>query len=255
MNRLRLGAVLALAATLVLCAHAPRVFAAAEVHRFNLVIAGIPTKVDGGDLNRQIEDFNRAKLDPIGREGLSAIRFAWLFDVQFHYFVRENVAVNLGVGQLKSNTSREYLPGILQDIRIRGEVLSVPVHVGGDLYFRPYNQGDFRARAYVGAGFMSMVDNKALVEQVETNTDTLTTLGGSTRSVGVGDSPGYYVETGAHLFFAARYSVMLGAVYRSAKIRGMVDRVTREPLLRPDGKPYTLDLSGAGVKMAILIGF
>lgn len=254
MNRFRPGAFLALAAILGLGAYAPQARASAEIHKFNFVLSGIPTKIDGGDLNKSIEELNRSKLDPLGREGLDPLRFAWLFDASLHYFVKESFAVNMGVGQLRSHTRREYLPAVLQDIRIRGEALSIPVHVGGNLYFRPYNQGDFRARAFVGAGFMSMVHNKALIELVETSTDTATTLGGSLRVVGVQDGPGYYVETGVHMFFAARYSVMLGAMYRSAKISGMLNRSTRQPFVRPDGGPYTFDLSGVGVRMALAIG-
>ena len=254
MNRFRPGALLALAVTVALAALAPRAFAAAEVHRLSIVVSGIPTFVDGGDLNREIEYLNTTKLERGGRQGLDKIKFAWLFDARIHYFVRENVAVNLGVGQLRHQSRREYLPGILQDIQFRAEALSVPVLAGTAVYFRPYNQGDFRARAYLGGGFMSMVYNKALIEQVEVNTDSLTTLGGSTRSVAVRDSPGFYVEGGVHMFFATRYSVLLSAVYRSAKIREMLDRRTREPFRRSDGSTYTLDLSGVGARMALAIG-
>ena len=73
------------------------------------------------------------------------------------------------------------------------------------------------------------------------------------------------------MFFASRYSVIVGAVYRSMKIRdlandGMImvpDRPAgrahlRTQLLGTDGKPVRipeLDLSGVGVRMALGIGF
>jgi hypothetical protein len=72
--------------------------------------------------------------------------------------------------------------------------------------------------------------------------------------VAVRDSPGFYLETGVHMYFAARYSVMLGAVYRSAKIRDLLDRETRQPFRRPDGSTFSLDLSGFGARMALGIG-
>ncbi len=255
MNRFRLAAVPALAMALVLTIRVPCARAAAEVHRLNLVISAIPTQVVGGDFNDQLEQYNRARLDPRDIEGLDKISFGWLYDAELRYLVRQNVAVSLGVGQLRTQSKREVLPGILQDIHLRAELLSVPVHLGGTYYFQPYNQGDFQARFYLGGGFLSLVHNKALLEQVEINTDSVTTLGGTQSRAAMRDAPGYYAEAGVHMFFAARYSVVLGAIYRSARIRDMIDRETRQVVVTPDGSRFTLDAGGLGARMGVAIGF
>ena len=72
---------------------------------------------------------------------------------------------------------------------------------------------------------------------------------------GTRDSPGYYIQTGAHMFFAARYSAMAGVIYRSAKIENLVDNETLQPIYDLNGDPVDLDLSGFGVRMSIGIGF
>ena len=246
LSRVRFGVVLA--AAVALGAVAREAGAAAEVHRLNLVISAIPTQVQATDFNRDLDQFNRIYLEPGGLEGIKKITFAWYYDVQLRYFVRQNVAVCAGAGQLRSATKREFLPAIDQDVQLRAEILSVPVQVGGAYYFQPYNQGDFQARAYLGGGLMSLVYNR---ERFGINT---TFVGGSFQRSGRGDSPGFYVETGAHMFFAARFSAMVGAIYRNAKIRDLEGRVRspagifRVPV--PD-----LDTSGVGARMALAIGF
>jgi hypothetical protein len=108
----------------------------------------------------------------------------------------------------------------------------------------------------VGGGFLSLTSTRALFQLHETNTDSVTTFGGSFVTAAVRNAPGFYVEGGVHMFFASRYSVMLSGVYRSAKIADMIDRETRQPLLDPsDGKPFELDLSGAGFRAGVGIGF
>ena len=67
----------------------------------------------------------------------------------------------------------------------------------------------------------SLVYNRARFQAVESRTDSTNTLGGTYKISAKGDSPGYYLEGGVHMFFAARYSVMLGAIYRSAMVRNM----------------------------------
>ena len=251
---LRLAAALALSAV-ALAAAAPRVQASAEIHKLSLVLSAIPTSVNGGDLNDAIQHLNDVHLDPKGLEGVNKIQFAWMYDAELHYFVRSNVAVGFGVGQIHTSQKSEFLPAIRQDIQIRAELLSVPIHLGADYYFTPYNQGDFQARGYFGGGAIAAVGNKALMEQVEVGTDTLTTLGGNYNIAYVRDSPGYYIEGGVHMFFASKLSVMLGAQYRSIVVRGMLDRSTYLPAYAPDGKEFTLDVSGIGFRMAAGIGF
>jgi hypothetical protein len=107
---------------------------------------------------------------------------------------------------------------------------------------------------------MAVTNGKVFFEQLESNTDTTTTIGGSFRVKGRGDAPGYFVEFGAQMWFASRFSVMLGATYRSMDIRSLTYEAelvhqdgTTEPYI-PIYVPSTLDLSGVGLRMAVLIG-
>jgi hypothetical protein len=234
--------------------------AAAEVHRLNLVLSSNPTSISSGDVNEQIQDFNRIRLAPRGLEDVETIGFGWLYQAELRYFVRPNVAASFGVGHLRSISRREFLPRISQRINLRAEIISVPLHAGATYYLAPYNQGDFQARAYLGGGFMSVTNNKFVFESLESQTDTSTTLGGSFRTRARRDAPGYYLEAGAHMFFAVRYSVMLGAIYRSAVIRDMI--VTQEiideetgAVTRLPGTPIDMDVGGLGARMAVAIGF
>jgi len=230
--------------------------AAAEVHKFSLVLSAVPTSVSAGEFNDQIEEINTTQLEPVGRNGIDTINNAWLYQAEFRYFVRPNVAVSAGVGQLRSQTKREFLPALQQDIQLRVEMLSVPIHVGGAYYFTPYNQGDFQARAYVGGGVMGLVHNRIRFQVYEVADETTSIFGRSFLVEGHGDSPGFYGEFGVHMFFAARYSVLIGALYRSAEIRDM-----RAKLIPANGEPEDLgvlsdlDTSGLGARMAIAIGF
>lgn len=241
-------------ALLALVVGARGAFAAAEVHRFNLVLSSIPTQVQGGGFNKSLDYFNRTRLRPRGLENLDEVTFAFLHTAELRYFVRPNVAISAGVGQLRSQTKREFLPAIQQSIQLRAEMLSVPVYVGAAYYLAPYTQGDFQARAYMGGGFVSQVYNRSVFEQVESRTDSLTSLGGNFRQDAIRDAPGYYVEAGAHMWFPLRYSVMLSIVYRGGEVRELIDQATHRPLFGPDGKPLTLDVGGVGGRMAIAIG-
>ena len=280
MTRLRLGALLALAVAFGAVSLSPEAMAAAEVHHLNLVLSAMPSQLDGGGMNGLLGRYNQYPLEARGFEPIDKLSMAWVFDAELRYFVRPSFAMAVGVSQLKVQTKREFLPSIGTSINVSGELLSVPIHVGAQYYLAPYTQGDFQARAFVGGGLMSLTGTRALFSTIESGLpirsgDTLdvASLGGDNRLVARGDSPGYYAEVGAHLFFAARYSVIVGAVYRSMKIRDLAnngvimvpdgppspdDPPLRMKLLGKDGKPVgirELDLSGLGVRMALGIGF
>lgn len=236
---------------------------APELHKLNLILSSNPTQIIAGDLNDFINDFNRFQLEPRGMEALDNISFAWYHQAELRYFVRPNWALSAGFGQIRSQSRREFLPRISQIIVLRTDVLSVPVHVGATYYLAPYTQGDFQARAYLGGGFMSLTNNKIVFEQLEFQADSATTLGGSRRSKARADGPGYYAEFGGHMFFASRYSVMIGAIYRSATVRRthVVNEVvvpggTGTVTAIPDENPgIGLDTSGLGLRMGVGIGF
>ncbi len=240
--------------------------AAADVHKLSLTLSGMPTSVKTGDFNDAIEQYNRSFLSPRGYEGLPTINFTWMFDGQFRYFVRENFSINVGVGQIRASQEKEFLPALSQAINVRAEVLSVPVHVGGAYYLQPYNQGDFRARAFVGAGLVQYTHSRATFEQVLTNADTtLSDFGGSFRSVLTQDAPGYYLEGGANMWFASRYGVLLSVMYRSGELRNVIEGeryingfkapgFVPAPLNNSKGEPFKLDVGGLGIRLGVLIG-
>jgi hypothetical protein len=243
------------AAAMGLAIRAPQALAAAEEHRFNLVLSATPSSLNGGDFNKTIDNFNQTVLDPWGRESLEKVTFAWLFQAKLSYLVRQNVAVSVGVGQIKSATRREYLPALQQSATVNAELVAVPVDVGATYYMQPYNQGDFRARAFLGGGVTSSVYNRTSFEIVSNIPNPADPLSYDGKVLVLRDSPGWYAETGVHMFFASRFSVIISALYRNMKVAQMVDEQTRLPAYTYEGKPFMLDLSGLGIKGAVGIGF
>ncbi|MBK7368345.1 MAG: hypothetical protein IPJ04_10670 [Candidatus Eisenbacteria bacterium] len=265
MTRFRPGAVVA-AALICLCAAAftaVEAHAAAEVHRLSLMLSGVPTGVNGGDFNDAIDYYNVTHLSPRQYESMPKVSFSWLFDSELRYFVRPNFAVTAGVGHLRAGHHQEFLPALSQAIDIRTELLTVPVHVGGSYYLKPYNQGDFQARGFIGGGYVQYTYTKTALVQTLSSPDSALSyvMTGSFRQAQSQDSPGYYLEGGAHMFFASRFSALLAVMYRSGQIRNM--NVTEnwstaspgnptQPFLKPTD---TLDVGGVGFKMAVGIGF
>lgn len=244
--------------------------AAATVSRLNLVLSGTPTTVAGGDFNDAIENYNHQQLDPLGYERLKSLSFTWAFDAELRYFVRPNFAVTAGVSHMRVGERKEFLPSITTGVNLHTEILTVPVHVGAAYYLQPYNQGDFQARAYFGGGMVQYTHSRARFEQVlsmsEYDSVLVARTGGTQRYSLTQDAPGYYVEGGAHMFFASRFSAMVGLVYRSGVLRGMrldaadengvpVDLPRFTEVRNPDGSEFQVDVSGIGVKMAVGIGF
>jgi hypothetical protein len=169
------------------------------------------------------------------------------------YFVTRSVSMNAGVGQLRSKTTKEYLPALSTSINVRADLITVPVHVGAAYYLQPYNQGDFQARMFFGGGLVSYTHSRTSFEQRLAGTGA--DEAGTFKFTNTQDSPGYYGEFGTHMFFASRYSVLLSALYRSGRIERMVDERTGVVVLDPEtGKPFSLDVSGFGLRMAAIIG-
>lgn len=239
--------------TFALLAPATSAFAAAEVHRLSLVLSAIPSEIKGGDFNRDIDFINRNFLENRGLAGLDKVTYGWMYDAELRYFVRPAWAVTAGVGQLKKQTLREYLPGLQQQIQIRQEILSVPIHLGGAYYFEPYNQGDFQARGFFGAGVLSLSQNR-VTQQVSS------TVGQNSFNRWNGSGPGFYGEGGVQMFFASSFSVILSAVYRDMKSNNMVfttgdPSVINYPAANAyAGTPYKLDASGLGFRLGVAIG-
>ena len=228
---------------------AGRAHAAAEVHKFSLVFSAIPSQIVGGDFNDTIDLVNKTGILPFGLEGLDKITYGWQFDAELRYFVRPNFAVAAGVGQLRSKSRRQYSFSRIDDITVTAEMLSAPVHLGGDYYFTPYNQGDFQARAYVGGGLLNLTSTHASITTVRETT----VNPGTSTSLWAGDATGWYTEFGAHMFFAVRYSVMLGAIYRSAVVGNTAYYANGQLVSNYGGR--NIDMGGAGARMSLAVGF
>ncbi len=234
-------------------------FAAAEVHRLSLAISGTPTQLNAGDFNDVIDFYNRVVLTPPPRsfEPLDKVKFTWLFDSELRYFVTRNMSINAGVGQLRASSAKEYLPALSQAINVRAEIVTVPVHLGATYYLQPYNQGDFQARLLVSGGVVQYSHTRMTFLQQLSGVDPISSaeLGGSFKESITQDGPGYYAEGGVHMFFAARYSVLLSAFYRSGELAGFVDERTGLPVANPQtGEPFRLDVGGIGLRLAAVIG-
>ena len=239
----------------MLAAGAGRAHAAAEVHKFSLVISAIPSQISGGDFNDQIDVVNRL-LTASSLESLKKISFGWQFDVELRYFVRPNFAVAAGVGQLRSKSERQYSFSRTDDITVTAEVLSAPIHLGGDFYLTPYNQGDFQARAYIGGGLLSLTSTYGSI----TSSNRTSVFPGTIRQQWSGDAPGWYAEVGAQMFFAVRYSVMLGVIYRSAVVtptHSTLDNTVIVPNFHGAiaNDRTSIDMGGGGARMSVAIGF
>jgi hypothetical protein len=238
------------AVLLALLLHAPDVRAAAEVHRLNLVLSTIPSQIRADDFNGMIDEVNRARVDPYNLERLGKIKLSWMFDGELRYSARPNLVLSVGVSRLRASSKQEYLPAIGTSNTLRSDVTSIPIHAGAAYYFTPYNQGDFQARAYLGGGFMNIVYNRASLQWL----GTAIVSGPPFHWTGTNDGPGYYGEAGVHLFFASRLSVILSGLYRSNQVRNLVDEETGTPIVNAQGQPVSLDVGGAGFRMAVGIG-
>jgi hypothetical protein len=251
------SAVLAALAAIALLAPAPA-FAAAEIHRINFAISGVPTQVNAGDFNETLDFYNRVVLQPRGFDSMERVKFSFLFDGEFRYFVTRNLSINAGLGHLRAKSTKEYLPALAQSINVKAEIITVPIHIGASYYAQAYNQGDFQARLFGGGGLIQYSHSRISFLQQLAGADSATTaqLGGSFQLGATQDAPGYYAEGGVHMFFAARYSVLLSALYRSGEIAHLVDERTQQPFLNPEtGEPFKLDVGGIGFRMAAVIGF
>jgi hypothetical protein len=171
------------------------------------------------------------------------------------YFVRPNIALAAGVSHLRARQEREYLPTLTSDVVLSGEVLTVPIHVGADYYFTAYNQGDFRAQFYAGGGILSLTSTRGTLALDVVGLDS-TSGAIPFKTISTGDGTGFYTELGVHMFFAMRYSVMLGGVYRNAEVNPTaVYFATGNGHEQFAGvAPRSMDASGFGVRASIAIG-
>ena len=253
MNRFWTRALPGLFAAVLLAGSAGTAGAAAEVHKFNLVINASPSQIVAGDFNDAIDAYNHLVLIPRGLESLDKIRYGWFFGAELRYLIRPNFALCAGIDQLRSRTRREYSFSPVDNLSVEAEMLSAPIHLGGTYYLAPYNQGDFQARAYIGGGLLSLTGTHASITTVVALGSTPSQPQGTFESLAAGDAPGWYTEFGAHMFFAVRYSVILGAIYRSARVGTTAQYLNGQLLFA--GSKQAIDVGGAGARMSLAIGF
>jgi hypothetical protein len=270
--RIRRAAVWALVLACAVAGRAPEARAAAEVHKFNLLIAGNPSSLAATKYNDLIQSYNQLVLDPRGYVELKSMHFGWFYQIDGRYFVRPNITVDAGFGSLEASQFKEFLPRIGQSIDIDTKISSDVWNVGTSYYLQPYNQGDFQARMYFSAGLLSLSNVQFKFGKVELGTDSTSSLGDAHgvsggralydfHELGSADGPGWYVETGAHMFFSSRYSVMLGFMYRDMKVRTVDTALTS---FDANGNAFSspspvgsieVDLSGVSARMGVCVGF
>jgi len=267
--RLRRALPWALVFVCVLAGRTRDASAAAEIHKLNFLISGNPSSLAANSYNDYLASYNSNVIDPHGLESLKSMHFGWFFQTQLRYFVRQNITVDMGWGNLGADQKQEYLPRISQSIDIDTHIQTNVWNVGGSYYLQPFNAGDFQARMYFSAGLLSLSNTELKFSKNELNTDSTTTLGSAVGTTnrydynvqGQQEGPGWYIETGAHMFFAARYSVMLGVMYRSMSVSAVPLTLTEYD---PNGSVHTqpsptgpieADLSGVSARMGICIGF
>jgi hypothetical protein len=259
----------ALVVVCVVAGRARDASAAAEIHKLNFLISGNPSSLAASQYNDLLNNYNSNVLDPKGYDNLKGMHFGWFFQGQLRYFVRQNITVDVGWGNLVDDQKKEFLPRISQSIDIDTHIRTDVWNAGASYYLQPFNAGDFQARMYFSAGLLSLSSTELKFSKNELNTDSTTTLGSAVGNTnrydydvqGKQEGPGWYLESGAHMFFAARYSVMLGFMYRSMSVTAVPLTLTE---FDPSGGTHTspsptgpveADLSGISARMGICIGF
>jgi outer membrane protein W len=238
-----LGALGALAPT----AHADE----QRVKRFGIALYAMPTSMGLGDFNDGIDRINQAT-SAVGFAPISKVHWSAQFGLEGRFMATKHWVVTAGFGRIKKQSRLDLLPSVGTQILITGNVLTVPRNLGIDYYFAPKTSGNVTVRPFVGAGMLSLVETKAKLGA--TTTINGVTLGGFGRPSGEG--AGAYVEGGMHVMLPSRYSLILNGFYRRAKVTQVVEEFN--PAIRdfnPDGSPFSLDMSGFGIRFATQIDF
>ena len=217
-----------------------------RVKRLSVAIYAMPTSFALGDFNKQIQVLNQGSqafgLAPIGKIHAGAV-----FGAEGKYFASRHIAISVGVGKIARTSKLDLTPQVGSHVIVLGRVLAVPRTLGADYYFEPYTRGDFTLRPFVGGGMMDLVSTKIKIGAAFTSPDTTFDFFSRLK----GDGSGFYVESGIHLMFPSRYSVLLNLNYRNARVRRMYDERTHVLAYGANGKPYSLDLSGVGLRFGI----
>ncbi|MEP7027491.1 MAG: hypothetical protein ABI960_02740 [Candidatus Eisenbacteria bacterium] len=219
-----------------------------RVKRFGVALYAMPTSLALKDFNRSVDGLNEftaaRNLAPINR-----IKWAGQFGLEGRFQATHHWMLVAGFGQIKKQSRLDLLPQVGQKIIVNASILSVPENLGACYYFSPKTSGDFTMRPFVGGGLVRLVETKAKLGGGAQLADT--TFESFSRPQGEGG--GFYVESGIHMMFPSRYSVILNTMYRRAKASRVYEETTHQLLRNEDGSPYALDVSGFGLRLALQI--
>ncbi len=221
-----------------------------RVGRLGLALYAMPTSLNLHDVNESIDELNSITAQPpFELAPIDKMTWGAMFGAEAKYFVDRNWALVLGFGRISRQSILDLQPQATTSTTVKAKVRTVPRYLGVNRYFAPKTSGDFTLRPFVGAGYMDLVETK--VSFGATSTSDQGTIGESQTSLGEGN--GGYVEAGIHMMFPSRYSVLVNANYRHAKATRLYDETTGELLLSNDGDPYSVDVSGFGIRFAVQI--
>lgn len=222
-----------------------------RVSRLGLALSLMPTSLALGDINDEIDRLNSetGALGPPFSPQAPIGNLSWdgLWQAELKYFYNRKIAIVAGIGQIKRRSQLELQPVAEGSTIIRGYTRAVPIHLGADYYFEPRTSGDFTMRPFVGAGYMKIADTKTSFGYELLRPDSL--LRNFTDSYGNGH--GFYVEGGIHMMFPSRYSILVNANYRNAKVKQMQFFEDGTVVLTPGGDLLETDLSGFGLRFAV----
>jgi len=220
-----------------------------RVKRFGLALYAMPTNMKLEDLNDQIDGLNiftqQQNLAPIGD-----IHWSAQFGMEGRYQLNHHWFAVGGFGRIQKASTLDLLPQVGQHILVQARVLTVPTNLGTAYYFDPKTSGNVSIRPFVGAGMVRLVETKVKIGGEAVLADT--TFGNFARPQGEG--VGWYGEGGVHFMFPSRYSIMINGIYRHAKTTQVFEETTRQRLYNVDGSPYSIDVTGFGIRFAVQIG-
>jgi outer membrane protein W len=219
-----------------------------RVARLGFALYAMPTSLGLHDVNQSVDQLNVVtSTDPFNLAPIGKITWGAVFGGEAKYFVNRNWALVAGIGRISRQSILDLQPAATSSIVVKAKVRTVPRYLGVDRYFAPHTSGDFTLRPFVGAGYMDLVETKTvfggLFTSPEENVGSL--------SFALGEGNGFYAESGIHMMFPSRYSVLLNAHYRNARVKRLYDESTGVLLLNQDGEPYSVDVSGFGLRIAL----
>ena len=219
-----------------------------RVKRFGVALYAMPTNMKLDDLNDQIDELN-VFTDQQNLAPINDIHWGAQFGMEGRYTINRHWTAVAGFGRIQKASTLDLLPQVGQHILVQARVLTVPTNLGAAYYFNPQTSGNFTLRPFLGGGMMRLVETKVKIGGEAVLQDTSFTNFQRPQGEGVG----WYGEGGVHMMFPSRYSIILNGIYRHAKSQQVYEETTHARILNADGSPYTIDVSGFGIRFAVQI--